>query len=149
MGRTATIFLAAMLFVPLAHAASSIDHLNVFNNMAQETVECAAYFGIMSVALENSNDTEGAKKYKEVMLNALKRAAMVTEKAGLKPETVHARFQIAADDMMKRIDKNTSNVSILMTHYKEPCIEVMTDVEKRGRYWMERGLKRFEDGLPR
>jgi hypothetical protein len=51
------------------------------------------------------------------------------------------------EDMIKRIDKNTSNVSILMSDYNDLCIEVMTDVEKRGRYWAERGLKRFEDEL--
>ena len=90
----------------------------------------------MSVALENSNDPNGAKNYNEVMVKALERAALVTEKAGLKPETVEARFKMAADDTMKRIDKNTSNISILMTDYKDLCIEVMTDV-----YWIERGLK--------
>jgi hypothetical protein len=56
---------------PLAHAASSADPLNALNNMAQETVECAAYFGIMSVALENSNNPNGAKKYNEFMVRAL------------------------------------------------------------------------------
>jgi hypothetical protein len=47
--------IAAALNAPFAHAASESDPLNVLNNMAQETVECAAYFGVMSVALENSN----------------------------------------------------------------------------------------------
>jgi hypothetical protein len=49
--------------------------------------------------------------------------------------------------MVKRIDKNTSNVSILMSDYNDLCIEVMTDVEKRGRYWTQHGAKRLENEL--
>src|SRR5262249_48252518 len=93
------------------------------------------------IALENSNKLDGAKKYNEFRDKALERAAMVTEKAGLKPETVGARFNLAVEDMIKRIDKNTSNISILMSDYNDLCIEVMTDVERRARYWTERGLK--------
>src|SRR5262245_7789328 len=136
---------AATLNAPLAQATSPTDPLNAFNNMAQETLECAAYFGIVSVALENSNKPDGAKKWNELRDKALERAAIVSEQAGLKPETVGARFNMAVDDMSKRIDKNTSNISILMTDYNELCIEVMTDVEKRARYWMERGAKQYEN----
>jgi hypothetical protein len=138
---------AVALNVSFAHATSQSDPLNVFNNMAQETVECAAYFGVLSVALENSNKPEAAKKYSEFRDTELERAATITEQAGLKPETVGARFKMAADDMIKRIDKNTSNVSILMSDYNDLCIEVMTDVEKRGRYWTERAAQHLEDEL--
>jgi hypothetical protein len=124
--------LVCALNAPFAHAASPADPLNALNNMAMETVECAAYFGVMPIALENSNDPNGAKKFDEFRDKALERAAMVSEQAGLKPETVGARFNMAVADMVKRIDKNTSNVSILMTDYNDLCIEVMTDVEKRG-----------------
>jgi len=142
-----SIILATMLAAPLALAGTEQDPLNVFNNMAQETVECAAYFGAMSIALENSNKPDDAKKYEEFRDRALARAAMVTEQAGLKLETVGARFEMAAKDMIKRIDKNTSNISILMNDYNDLCIEVMTDPKKRARYWMERGAKQLEDKL--
>jgi hypothetical protein len=89
------VCLAVALSVPMAHAASPTDPLNAFNNMAQETVQCAAYFGIVSVALENSNNLDGAKKYNEFRDEALERAAIVTQQAGLKPETVGARFNMA------------------------------------------------------
>ena len=35
----------------------------------------------------------------------------------------------------RRIDKNASNISILMVDYDERCIEAMTDPEKRARYF--------------
>ena len=142
-----SMFLATALAAPLALAGTEQDPLNVLNNMAQETVECAAYFGVVSVALENSNKLDAAKEYEEFRDKALERAVIVTEKAGLNPETVGARFNVAVTEMTKRIDKNTSNISILMADYKDLCTEVMTNAEKRGRYWMERGAKELEDKL--
>jgi len=142
-----SMFLATVLVAPLALAGSEQDPLNVLNNMAQETVECAAYFGIVSVGLENSNKLDAAKKYEEFRDKALERAVIVTKEAGLNPETVGARFDMAVKDMSKRIDKNTSNISMLMADYNDLCIEVMTNVEKRGQYWTERGAKALEAKL--
>jgi hypothetical protein len=142
-----TALAIAAAFNPPFAPASESDPLNVLNNIAQETVECAAYFGVMSVALENSNKPDAAKKYNEFRDKALERAAVVTEQAGLKPETVGARFKMAVEDMIKRIDRNTSNASILMSDYNDLCIEVMTDVEKRSRYWIEQGSQRLENEL--
>jgi len=46
---------------------------------------------------------------------------------------------MAVKDMIKRIDNDTTNISILMADYNDLCVEVMaTDVRKRGQYWMER-----------
>ena len=66
-------------------------------------------------------------------------ALLLTELAGLQPETVRARYDMAVKDMIKRIDNDTTNISILMADYNDLCVEVMaTDVRKRGQYWMER-----------
>ncbi len=145
--RALSMFLATALAAPLALAGTEQDPLNVFNNMAHETVECAAYFGVVSISLENSNKLDAAKEYEELKDKALERAVIVTEEAGLNPETVGARFNMALTEMTKRIDKNTSNISILMADYRDLCTEVMTNAEKRGRYWMERGAKELEDRL--
>jgi hypothetical protein len=56
---------------------------------------------------------------------------------------------MAVADMVKRIDRNTSNISILMADYNELCVEVMTDPKKRGQYWAEQGAKKLEDKLRR
>jgi hypothetical protein len=134
MGRTAAIFLLAALNAPLALATSQ--------HPLEETVECGAYFAIMSVALENSNNPAGAKAYNEFRDKAIERAAVVTEQAGLKPETVVARFKMAIANMIKRIDKNTSKISILMSDYNDRCIE-------QGRHWFEQGAQSQEDELKR
>ena len=136
-----SMFLATVLAAPLALAGTEQDPLNVFNNMAQETVECAAYYGVVAVGFENSNEHNAAKKYEEIRDNALERAIAITQQAGLKPETVGARFDMAVTKMSKRIDENTSNISILIADYNDLCIEVMTNMEERAQYWMEHGAK--------
>jgi hypothetical protein len=118
--------------------AVSQETKQVFNNMAMELAECAAYFGVVSIAMENSNKPEQAKAWEEQRDKALEFAAIVSKEAGLKEETVGARFSMAVEDMSKRIDKNTSNISILMADYNEPCIKAMTDPKERARYWFER-----------
>jgi hypothetical protein len=117
IGRTTAVFLAAALNTSIALATSPRDPL------AQETVECAAYFAIMSVALKNFNNPTGAKTYNDFRDKLIGRAALLAEQAGLKPETVVARFKIAVQTMIKRIDKNMSNVSILISAYNDLCIE--------------------------
>ncbi len=140
MTKALPIFVATVLSTPLALAGTAQDPLNVFNNMAQETVECAAYFGAVSIGLENSNKPDAAKKYEAFRDSALERATILTAN-GLKAETVGARFNMAVEEMSKRIDMNTSNISVLMNDYRDLCHEVMTDPEKRGRYWTERAAK--------
>ena len=88
--------------------------------------------------MENSKKTEQAKAWEKQRDKALEFAAMVTKEAGLKQETVGARFNMAVEDMIKRIDKNTSNISVLMVDYNDRCIEAMTDPKKRAQYWLER-----------
>jgi hypothetical protein len=119
-------------------AAPQNSSQQVLNNMANEMVECAAYLAVMSVAMENSDKPDTAKQAKALSDKALERALLITEEAHLKPETVTARFKLALDDMSRRIDKNTSNISILMADYNELCVEVMNNPKKRGRYWVDR-----------
>jgi hypothetical protein len=66
-----SMLLATVLAAPLALAGAKQDPLNVFNNMAQETVECSAYFGVVSISRENSGKFDDAKKYEELRDQAL------------------------------------------------------------------------------
>jgi hypothetical protein len=76
-------------------AAVSQQSQQVFNNMANELAECAAYFGVVSIAMENSKKPEQAKAWEKQRDKALEFAATVTKEAGLKQETVGARFNMA------------------------------------------------------
>ena len=112
----------------------------VFNEVAHEMIECAAYFGIVSVAMENSNKPDMAEHYKKFGDDALLKALFATKKAGMKDETVSARYQMALNEMSDRIGMNTSNISILMAKYNDVCIEAMTDVNKRLQFWLRNSV---------
>lgn len=98
------------------------------NNLAHEYVICSAYFSVVAIAAENSNDPELAEKYYAVANAALENATMVGEEANLLPETHGARFDIAVKEMSDRIEGNTSNISILFAAHSDNCLTVMDDM---------------------
>jgi hypothetical protein len=128
----------AVVVALVAWTAAADSQKQVFNNLANEFAECAAYFAVMSIAMENSAEPDQAEAWNKQRDRALEFAAIVTKQAGLKEETVGDRFNMAVQDMNKRIYKNTFNISILMADYNDRCIEVMTDPKKRAQYWIER-----------
>ena len=123
-------WLMAGVYVSTAHAASPRPE-QVTNEVAFELAECAAYFAIFSVAMENSNNPDLAQGFKQYGDDALGKAVIATKKAGLKGETVTARYDMALQEMADRIGNNTSNLSILMADYDDRCIDAMTNVNKR------------------
>jgi hypothetical protein len=115
------------------------------DNMAQETVECAAYFHIVGIALSNSGENETAQQFSDASKKALERADSLSE--GI----VGARYNATILDMTnkvivaginKTIDKSLSNATIfdmavLDDTYGKLCKEVMSDPPARAQYWME------------
>jgi hypothetical protein len=128
-------WLLAGMCVSAAHAASATPE-RIINEVAFEMAECAAYFAICSVAMENSPDlAAGFEKYGD---EALRKALVTTRKAGLKDETVVARYDMALQEMGDRIGNNKSNISILVADYDDRCIDAMTDTNKRIEYWRQK-----------
>ena len=104
----------------------------VLDKMANEMSVCAAYYEHVSIA------RPGEAQWGFFSKKALGYAALQAEMAGLKPETAAPRYKMALDDMSRRIDKNPTNISILIADYDNLCNEAMVFPEKRGRYWLER-----------
>jgi hypothetical protein len=150
MTKLPTIYFATALILSCTGSATAEDRAQAaqlaVNNMAQETVECAAYFDIVSLALLHSNEGATAQEYLKARKLALDRAESLSE--GI----VAARYNITIRDMTnrivitnitKRIDKSLSNVlitdiSVLGDHYGKLCKEVLSEPGARAKYWMER-----------
>ncbi len=115
-------------------------------NMAEETLECAAYFDIVSLALLNSNAGDTAQEYISARKLAVDRAESLSQ--GI----LHARYNVLIRDMTnriimtnvtKRIDESLSNVaiediSVLRDRYAKLCKAALDDSGARAKYWMER-----------
>jgi hypothetical protein len=116
----------------IASPTSNWQTPEVFDKMANELSVCAAYYEKLSIARPEETQWIFFSK------KASGYAALQTELAGLKPETATARYKVALDDMSRRIDKNPTDVSILIADYDDLCNEAMFSPDKRGRYWLER-----------
>jgi len=116
------------------------------NKMAEETLECAAYFDIVSLALINSKGGDIAQEY----INARKLA--VDRAESLSQGILISRYNALIHDMTreiilantaKRIDEDLSNIaiediSVLSDQYAKLCKEVLSDPGARAKYWMGR-----------
>lgn len=132
-------FAAVICASPVAHAQNEIPGWGkAMNNLAHEYAQCAAYFLVVSVALENSNEPETAKRYSEVSDTALNYASMYGQEAGLLAQTTQSRFELEFVEMSKRIGGNTSNIAILGNDYASACQSAMEDTDSRLRYWVSK-----------
>lgn len=120
-------------------AQTAVDH------MAQETVDCAAYFHIVSIALSNSGDAKTADQFSEINKKALERADSLNEGivgARYNSTVVDMTNKVILAEINKPINKDLSNISILDisvldTEYGKLCKDVMADPAARAQYWME------------
>lgn len=108
------------------------------NNASHELVQCSAYFLIVSVALDNSKKNDLAQNYKEISERAFALASKAAEAAGLMKEVTPSRFEMEFVEMTKRINSNTSNISILSNQYASLCQDVMEHTDDRLRFWVEK-----------
>ena len=113
-------------------------------NMAAETLECAAYFDIVSAALLNSNEGDTAQEYIKARKLAVERAESLSQ--GI----VNAHYNVLVRDMTnriimanvpKRIDENLSNIvieniSVLRDRYAKLCKEILDEPGARAKFWM-------------
>ncbi len=121
----------------IASPAANGEELGVaLNNVAHEFAVCAAYYSIVSVALDMSDDPELARAYHQQTQQALRLAIGTGERIGLMKETTASRFRIAIEQMRERIDANTSNLSILTEEHFTPCLDLMDRPNYRVDYWL-------------
>ena len=118
--------------------ATAAEPYVAVNNLTHEYAVCAAYFGVVSIAFENSNDPTTAAQYSELMNHALTYALASGDSIGLLQETTASRYKIAIEEMQDRIDGNTANISVLYGDYMKSCTVAMEDPERRLGYWLSK-----------
>ena len=150
MSKIAAFALATSLLASQPVIAADEVKQRMFNNMAHEAIQCVSYFMIMSQALKNSpkleKSAETAIGFENAANKLLGWAIGLSKEAGLKLETVQSRLSMEMKGQMARIDKNTSNISILMADYNEVCVEVASDPKKRVKHWLN---KEFQPARPK
>jgi len=140
--RTAILMLVlslAMLVVAeqclYAGDVPNIDEISkeIFDNISTEYVTCAAFYFFCSETLRRSGDRETASRYEKVSGSALEFALIAAKKdrdQEMAEKVTKARLDLEMNAMLEQIDKDSSNISILMNTYHDRCNEIMTDSAK-------------------
>jgi hypothetical protein len=130
--------LSYMAILAFAANPARAEVNEVLANMAAEATTCAVYFGFAEKMLRGSSDTEEmAKRYHAASNGLFVWAYTLTKHSGLKLETVDATMKMEAQRMLRQIDHDMANASILVAEYGELCKEVEKEPEKRGPYWLD------------
>ena len=139
-----------VLIIPIilfnnAHASDrAADVKNIaFDNIATEFTTCASYFSIVSRALEDSSKKEGITKYEKAMQGALDYALIAAQEgrtSEMAQKVTLARFEMNLKEMIKEIDGNFSNISVLMNKYAYRCKAVMENPEAMMEEWINKAI---------
>lgn len=121
-----------------AYAENDVIKNEIFDNISHEFVECASYFSIVSQAMRNDSDQTVAEKYKQASDTAIKYAVIAAEESRateMAQKVTLARFELGLKSMLKEIDNEVSNISILSNKYAFRCKGAMENPDAMMKEW--------------
>ena len=69
---------------------------------------------------------------------------MYGQDAGMTVEAMLARTKILVDQMLKPLNNNYANISILMEKYHNQCNSMLDNPEIRNQYWINRAYEKIK-----
>ena len=99
--------LLPFILIVVSFNTHAYDEERAVSNLASDLSECVAYYSLLSMQMEkqNTDATQLSKSGEVAYVMALEISS---------EETIKARIQLFAKDMMKQINNNWSNGAILM-----------------------------------
>ena len=126
------VLVACMVSI-LPCAAWGYDEERAANNFSHELVECAAYFNIGAEGARRGGHKEAAN----VLDKSEEKAIDIANKYS-RDDVILARYKMAYEAHLKKIDGNLSNMSLLIIEYKDICKEAIEDPIGRLNYWKQK-----------
>jgi hypothetical protein len=93
---------------------------DILNELAGEHITCAGFFDISATCVGQSN-TSLQQRSESASKAMVERSYLMTKKAGMKIETIPARYKLKQNDMTKALGADCRNLSILIADYGESC----------------------------
>ena len=144
-------FLVFLLFLnaPIVLAQLSTEEVmaQINDNVSHEYITCAAYFTVISIGMERSGDKKTAERYEKVSHNALEFgliSAKENRTKSMAERVTVARYEVELKEMMKEIDGNVSNISLLNAKYLDSCGHAMRKPEEVMEKWSKKVMKGIE-----
>jgi len=123
--------LSFLLLLPVG-SASAYDPERASNNLAHEFAECAAYYSISSKIIARTKP-EVAKRIDDFAALAFEGSNTLTSE-----KVTNARVEMAIKSMVKELDNDIANFSILLNKYSDSCGAAINNPEARMTYWLEK-----------
>jgi hypothetical protein len=103
-----------------------------FNNFSEKCIVCSVFYSIASEAFLRSNLIQDSKVADQNRENSIL-MAYETASIGRTPEMASnvttARMELTMQEMLKEINNNIENISILILKYGENCKRLLKDPE--------------------
>ena len=117
----------------------------IYNNLSLEYTECQHYYLIASEAVKtNDPDTNMIKNFLQSSKLSSQLAFMYGQDAGMTVEAMLARSEILVKKMLKPLNNNYANISILLNKYGEKCKSMLETPEVRNQYWINKANEKYK-----
>ena len=117
----------------------------IYNNLSFEYSECQHYYLIVSEALKTNNpDPKVIQDYLSASKSAGDIAFVFGQEAGLTVEAMLARTKISVDQMLKSMNNNYANISVLFVKYQDLCEGLLKNPDIRNQYWINRAYEKIK-----
>lgn len=123
-----------LLFVGVSTSSFSYELERAKVNLAHEAATCFVFY-MMLVNDDVKNRNTMAKDS-----NFMPRAnmALLVATTFSNEEVTRARVQMETKSLMKELDNDMSNFSILANRLSEPCGQLISEPEERFMYWQDK-----------
>ena len=117
----------------------------IYNNLSLEYTECQHYYLIASEAVKtNDPDSNIIKNFLQSSKLSSELAFMYGQEAGMTVEAMLARTKILVNEMLKPLNNNYANISILLNKYGEKCKSMIETPEVRNQYWINKANEKYQ-----
>ena len=117
----------------------------IYNNLSSEYMECQHYYLIASEAMKtNDPDSKIIKNAVDSSKLAGELAFMYGDEAGMTVDGMLARTKLLVDDMLKSMDNNYANISVLLIEYGEKCKSMIETPEVRNQFWINKANEKYK-----
>ena len=119
--------------------------LYIYNNLSSEYTECQHYYLIASEAVKtNDPDSDVIKNFLQSSKLSSELAFMYGQEAGMTVDGMLARSKLFVDEMLKSMDNNYANISVLLVRYGEKCKSMIETPEVRNQFWINKANEKYK-----
>jgi len=117
----------------------------VLTNMQQDYTTCYIFYKIGAEAFRKSDgETDAVKGMEQTAENSLKFAFETGELLGMKVETMLARVKLEMKFQVNVIEKNYTNISILLEKNGKICKNLIQNKTQRIDFWEKKATIKFK-----